>query len=52
MRRLTVLKGKNLTQSNGCAYNARTMQTRLYIGGQWLEADATLEVVNPATQGV
>jgi betaine-aldehyde dehydrogenase len=28
------------------------MQTKLYIGGQWLEADATLEVVNPATEGV
>jgi betaine-aldehyde dehydrogenase len=28
------------------------MQTQLYIGGQWLEADSTLEVVNPATEEV
>ena len=25
------------------------MKTQLYIGGQWLEADATLPVINPAT---
>jgi betaine-aldehyde dehydrogenase len=28
------------------------MKSKLYIGGQWLEPDGTLEVVNPATEAV
>ena len=28
------------------------MKTQLYIGGQWLEGDATLPVINPATEAL
>jgi betaine-aldehyde dehydrogenase len=34
------------------ATTIHSMQTQLYIGGKWLEADGQLEVVNPATEAI